>query len=100
MIVYKLFRRLKNGGLRPLFIERKREILLGEWHEANSVPTKGFKYRPGWHACLKPEAPHLSEKGRVWVKCEVREWTIHDRPPSQGGQWILANRIKPIEILD
>ncbi len=42
----------------------------------------------------KPEAPHLSKKGRVWVKVEIKEVEEFIRPESQGGMWYLAQNIK------
>lgn len=52
--------------------------------------TKGFAVRCGWHCCFQPLAPHLSMvlangERRVWVECEVEDWTSYDRPESQGG---------------
>ena len=104
MIAYKLFR-IKNGKLYPLFINRNQEIEIGPWLQAECYPTKGFAVRKGWHCCFKPIAPHLklvlaSGQKRVWVKCEVEDYSTYDRPESQGGQWILADRMKVIEITD
>ena len=36
---------------------------------------------------------------RVWVECEVEDWTSYDRPESQGGSWILAQRMKIVREL-
>ena len=48
----------------------------------------------------KPEAPHLSMKGRVWCKVEVAGmWHTFDRPEAQGGTWILSPWLKVTEIL-
>lgn len=104
MIAYKLFRINKNGGLSPLFINRKQEIPIGEWLQAECHPTKGFKERQGWHLALKPEAPHLktllkSGEVRVWCKVEVEDYEYHERPVSQGGLWVLAQRMKVISRL-
>lgn len=99
MIGYKLFRVRKDGTLGPLFINKRLVIPMGEWLEAESHPTKGFAYRPGWHATLKPVAPHLSTKGRVWAKVEIEGTTMYNRPESQGGTWVLAERLKVLDIL-
>ena len=103
MVVYKLFRRRKDGSLGPLFINTRQRINIGEWLHAESHPTKGYAVRPGWHACLKAEAPHLKKepKGhvRVWVKCEVEDYETYARPKNQGGIWVLAQRLRVIEII-
>ena len=94
MIAYKLVRKLKDGSLSPLFINKRMRIKLGETYTAECHPTKGFSVRPGWHCTSKPVAPHLSEKNRVWVKVDIQDWTVHNRPESQGGIWFTANKIK------
>lgn len=98
MIGYKLVRKLKDGSYRPLFIERTRELPVGQWIEANDVPTPGYKHRPGWHIMEKMDAPHLSKKDRVWVVVEFERYgsSKHDRPPSQGGTWYTAYRMRII----
>lgn len=72
--------------------------------QAECYPTKGFAVRKGWHCCFQPLAPHLKMKlssgeERVWVECEVEDWESYDRPESQGGAWILAQRMKIIREL-
>ena len=104
MIAYKLVR-VKRGKLFPLFINKSHELPIGEWLQAEAHRTKGFAYRPGWHCTLKPEAPHLkmnlaSGEKRVWVKLEIGEnYRTYSRPESQGGTWILADKIKICKIL-
>ena len=100
MIAFKLVRKLKDGSLAPLFINKKFRFPIGEWLEAESHPTKGFVVRPGWHATLLKRAPHLSKKNRVWVAVEVEDYECYDRPASQGGVWVLAQRMKVQEIID
>ncbi len=100
MVAYKLFRKRKDGTLGPLFIDARKRIPVGEWMDAESHPTKGFAVRQGWHCTLRPVAPHLSEKGRVWCKVEVEDWKGYDRPESQGGTWILAQKLKVVKVLD
>lgn len=96
---YKLVRLRKNGTLGPLFINRKLNIPVGEWLDAEPVPTKGFAFRPGWHCCSEPIAPHLSKEGRVWCRVHITGIKKHQRPESQGGLWFTAARMKVLEIL-
>lgn len=99
MIGYKLFRELKNGAISPLFINRKQRLQTGVWYEAEEHRTPGFTFRPGWHICEKPEAPHLSKRGRAWYKVEFEEKERLDRPESQGGVWYLGSKMKILERL-
>lgn len=94
MLAYKLLRKRKNGTLGPLFINRRQIIPIGEWLQAENHPTKGYAIRPGWHTTSKPEAPHLSMKGRVWMKVEISNYEKMIRPQSQGGIWWLAKQMK------
>lgn len=72
---------------------------IGEWLKAEFHPTKGFSPRFGWHCTCYPYAPHLSEKDRIWVECEIVHYLTYNRPESQGGIWILAKEIKIIRTL-
>jgi hypothetical protein len=100
MIAYKLVRQRADGTLGPLFIDARLRLQLGTWLEArHDVRRKGFAFRPGWHCTAKPEAPHLSPKGRVWLKVEIDDYEEHRRPANQGGLWYLANRMKILEVL-
>ena len=105
MIAYKLIRKLKDGTLSPLFINKKSRIPVGEWLEAEYHPTNGFAGRMGWHCTLKPEAPHLEVggigvgKNRVWVEVEIDNYEYYNRPESQGGTWVLAQKMKVIREL-
>lgn len=101
MRAYKLMRKLKDGTVHPLFINKKEPTKFNVWLQAECFPTKGFAVRKGFHCCFKPIAPHLKEKlssgeQRVWVECEVEDWESYNRPESQGGSWILAQRMKAI----
>lgn len=101
MKAYKLLRKLSDGNLYPLFIHKTIATPIGEWMQAECYPTKGFAVRKGWHYCFIPLAPHLSMKlangeQRVWVECEIEDWHTYDRPESQGGAWILAQKMKII----
>ena len=108
MIAYKLLRRKKRDGkLYPLFINKTIPTPIGKWMQAECFPTKGFAIRKGWHVCYSTmNAPHLKMRlaygeQRVWVKVEVEDWTTYNRPESQGGTWILAQRMKIIgEVKD
>jgi hypothetical protein len=62
--------------------------------EAGAHKTKGFAFRPGWHAMAKPVAPHLSPKGRKWYRVVVDGVVECQRPDSQGGLWYLAEQMK------
>src|ERR1035437_5538614 len=99
MIAYKLCRQLKNGNITSLFINKKVPLLFNQRLVAECHPTKGFKERPFWHCTSTPIAPHLSMKGRVWIKVEIGDFEVYERPNSQGGLWFLAKKIKLIEIL-
>lgn len=98
MIGFKLVRKMKDGSLRPLFIERTRDLPVDVWLDANDVPTKGYQHRPGWHILEEPYAPHLSKKGRVWVVVEFEESgsSSHYRPRSQGVLWYTARKMRII----
>lgn len=97
MIAYKLFRVKANGAITPLFINKTKELPLGEWMDAEDHPTNGFAHRPGWHCTQHPKAPHLSEKGRAWYRVEIDGYEIHQRPRAQGGIWFLAERMRIVE---
>jgi len=105
LIAYKLFRLTKDNKLAPLFINRKLRIPVGVWMEAEFHPTKGFSERQGFHLCLTPSAPHLKEvlksgEVRVWCQVEIEDYKYHERPESQGGMWVLAQKMKVIKQLD
>ena len=100
MIAYKLIRKLKDGSLSPLFINKKSRISIGVWLKAESHPTTGFAIRKGFHCTLKPIAPHLSIKNRIWVQVEIEDLEYYNRPESQGGTWVLAQRMKVMKELN
>ena len=101
MIAYKLIRRLKDGSLSPLFINRKMRLTVGTWLKAFFCPTKGFSPRLGWHCLKEPVAPHLSmelatgEVREFW-EVEIDDYEEFSRPASQGGVWFLAKEMKLI----
>jgi hypothetical protein len=99
MIAYKLVRIRKDGTLGSLFINKKAILPLNTWIVAENYPTKGFAQRLGWHCTLLPIAPHLSTVGRVWIKAEIEDYSFYKRPESQGGTWVLANKMKIVGVL-
>jgi hypothetical protein len=100
VIAYKLLRLRKDGSLGPLFINRSQRLEVGVEYSFEDHPTKGYAHRPGWHACAKPVAPHLSKRGRVWAKVRLKRYTGHPRPEHQGGIWYLAESMKILKILE
>jgi len=100
MTGYKLIRKRKDNSLGPLFINCRQRIPIGQWLEAQCIPTKGFAVRPGWHCTLKPVAPHLSTRGRVWCKVDLKGCQTYNRPESQGGTWVLSKRMKVLEVMN
>ena len=94
MIAYKLFRELKSKEITSLFINKTERLKRDVWLEARSYPTEGYKLRPFWHCTEKPFAPHLTEKGRIWLEVEMKDYTEFNRPVFQGGKWYLAKKIK------
>lgn len=99
MIAYKLLSKKKDGSIGPLFINRRLRLEIGKWYQAENYPTKGYAVRPGFHCTTKPEAPHLSEKDRVWCMVDIEDYREFERPEHQGGKWLLANRLKVIKEL-
>lgn len=87
-IGYKLFEQDTEGKLFPLFIGKTKETIIGEWLEAEYIPTKGFASRGGWHIGTIPSAPWLmsadgtykSQRSKYWkrVWCEVEYNTNHN----------------------
>ena len=103
ILAYKLFESRRDGTLGPLFINRSLVIPEdGTWLPAECHPTKGFAVREGWHAALKPHAPHLKlnpkgKRPRVWAQVALENPVCYDRPESQGGTWVLGTRLKVIK---
>jgi len=95
---YKLLRRRRDGSLGPLFINRSQRLEVGETYQAESHPTKGYAFRPGWHICARKLAPHLSKKGRVWARVRFDGYTRHARPASQGGLWYVADTMTIVKL--
>lgn len=98
IVGYKLFRQRRDGSLGPLFINKRLRLHVGETYVAEEHPTKGYAFRPGWHLCKEPVAPHLSKTNRVWAKVMAYDAVEYPRPASQGGTWVLAKKIKVLQI--
>lgn len=103
MVAYKLVKLGKDGNIYPLFINKKVPFKLNEWMIAECFETKGFAIRTGFHCCFEMNAPHLKQElangeKRVWVEVEVDDFEVYARPTSQGGKWILANKMKILKI--
>ena len=97
---YKLFRMRKDGSLGPLFIDRRLVVPTNKWVKAKAVPTKGFAFRPGFHCCAKPKAPHLKmTEERVWCRVKIKGYTEYTRPEAQGGLWFTAKHLKVTQIM-
>lgn len=94
MIAYKLFRKLKDGNITSLFINKKERLEKGKWLKAESYPTRGYKFRPFFHCTETPEAPHLVLKDREWYMVEIYDYEEMPRPLHQGGKWYLAKTMK------
>ncbi len=92
---WKLFKLRKDGSIGPLFINARLRVPVGVWLQAEAHPTKGFAYRPGWHATLQQSAPHLRTTGnRVWCRVSLEGVRYYKRPESQGGTWVLAESLR------
>lgn len=100
MIGYKLFRKRKDGTYGPLFINRRQVLERGVLYDAEPHRTRGYAYRPGWHICSEPRAPHLSERGRVWCRVEFDHRATLERPESQGGIWYLGENMRILEEIN
>lgn len=91
---YKLVSLRKDGSIGPLFIDKSFRFPIGKWLKCKSIHKKGFKYRPGFHACSALNAPHLSKKNRVWVEVSLKNVEKHNRPDNQGGLWYVAKEMR------
>jgi len=97
---YKLVRKMKNGNITSLFINKSEPLDVGIWLQAKNYPTKGYKIRPYWHCTEKPHVPHLTEKNREWWVVEIKDYQEFKRPKYQGSRWFLAKYIKLIERIE
>lgn len=93
IIGYKLFDVRSDGSLQSLYVDRTRTLPEGRWLEAKDIKVQDRAYRPGWHACSEPKAPHLRKAGRVWKEVWLKGAKEHTRPDSQGGLWYTARKM-------
>ena len=68
------------------------------------IPQRDLQFVKDGIARSSPLAPHLSIKlangeQRVWVECEVEDYVTYNRPESQGGTWVLAQKMKIVREL-
>jgi hypothetical protein len=98
-VAYKLFKLRKSQTLGPLFVNTKQVIPFDQWLRAEKFRPTRLAYRPGWHVCERPVAPHLAGRGRVWCEVEVDDFLRVPRPECQGGAWLLAKWIKVNSII-
>ena len=96
MIAYKLLRVRADGSLGPLFINKRQRIMPKVTMEAEAHRTPGYQFRPGWHCCQFPSAPHLTMKGRQWWSVDIYDFEVLERPAVQGGRWYLAKQMRVI----
>jgi hypothetical protein len=83
-----------------LFINKEQVLHLNKRYKAEEHPTKGFRFRPGWHITEKPHAPHLYKKTpRVWAEVEFGDYQELERPAEQGGLWYIAKWMKVRKLL-
>jgi hypothetical protein len=101
IIGYKLFRKMKDGALAPLFIDQTLRLRIGETHVCKEdILKNGFAKRIGWHGCYRPYAPHLvltpkNGAKRVWVEIAINDGWLEEyaRPEVQGGVWFTCEKI-------
>ena len=100
---YKLFR-TRNEKLYPLYVERKREIVIGKWLTANvgelfdDTHVKSslgpLALRPGFHSTKVPFTDWIGTKGpdgklyqkenTIWCECEIEG--IQEFPSEKNGK--------------
>jgi hypothetical protein len=97
MIGYKLLRKRRDGTYGSLFINRRQRLVGGTVYPAKAYRKRGYTYRPGWHILPRPEAPHLSIKGRTWCRIEFDHSDTLERPTHQGGTWYLGSSMTILE---
>jgi len=102
MIAYKLFKIRKDGSIGSLFINASEKYELNTWMDARPIKKNGFAFRQGFHCLINPSAPHLklelaTGEKRVFFKVEIEDYKYFTRPESQGGEWVLAQRLKILE---
>ena len=71
---YKLFEQDPDGNLYALFIDKKTNMLIGEWIKAGNYPTKGFAARPGFHIGQICSAPWLMSADGTYKSQRSKYW--------------------------
>jgi hypothetical protein len=104
MIAYKLFKIRKDGSTGSLFINAAEKYDLNKWMDARPIKKNGFAFRCGFHCLINPSAPHLklnltSGEKRAFFKVEIDDYEFFTRPESQGGKWVLAQKMRILEKL-
>lgn len=56
---FKVFEQDPQGNLYALFIDKNTPMPVGEWLQAEIVPTKGFSLRPGFHVGQIADCPWI-----------------------------------------
>ena len=99
-IAYKLFRIRRDGTLGSLFINQRQRIPLRTRLAAEAHRKKGYAFRPGWHVCSRPVAPHLSKRGRRWYKVRIDNFVAYHRSEAQGRTWFVAQEMTVLRRYD
>lgn len=76
-IGYRLMEMDTEGNLFPLFIDKNKPIKIGEWVKAESIPTKGFSQRPGFHVGQVCDAPWLKSYDCTDTGCYKSQRSKH-----------------------
>lgn len=97
---HKLLRVRRDGSLGPLFIDKRLRIPVGRWLVAKPKRTKGYAFRPGWHAVSdRRTVKHLRQGGdRLWFLVELRGARAEVRPRGQGT-WYVARKMRVVRAL-
>lgn len=96
---YKLVRLRKDGTIGPLFFDATLRIPFGKWMWFKPLQKKRFCFRPGWHVLRERRAPHLSKRGRIWIKVEMKHYRrMEGSFVPKREIWFIAKRIKVVKI--
>ena len=66
---FKCFEQDKFGNLYALFIDKNTKMPVGEWLQAEIVPTRGFSVRPGFHVGQIADCPWIKGYNGSDVGC-------------------------------
>lgn len=87
LFLYKQFN-FKDGILHPLFVDREQEVPVGVWLTAQVARRNAMgkvlsklgplAFRPGWHLCEVPYAPHIGikEDGKIKYMHDNTVWCL------------------------